>query len=176
MPSYYILVSAGVVVWLYFLKPFISNAVILSLSCVLIVHVPHPYIAVENMVLLRILTFVSLPCHFQILAILLSFVLAMASLRLISDVGCLFASILAPRYSKLSILSIYFFINFYHCLFFTFVLYPSFCFIFTFRCNSFLSPCSFTDFISLLLTPLVRSSNSAVSSAYRRSLIYVPLA
>ena len=49
----------------------------------------------------------SLHCPFQILAILLSFAVAMASLRLISGVGFFpFASILVPIYSNLSILSI----------------------------------------------------------------------
>ena len=57
----------------------------------------------QLLVLLRTLTFVSLHCPYQTLAILFIFAVAVANLGLISGVAFPFASILVPKYSKLLI-------------------------------------------------------------------------
>ena len=116
--------------------------------------------------------FVSLHCPFQILTTLLSIAVAMASLRLISDVVFPFTSILAQRYSKLSTISNYSPSNSLTASFSHFSLSINLV-LFTFRCYSFLSLCSFTDLKSFS-NPVGAVANSVVSSAYRRSLICVP--
>ena len=70
------------------------------------VHASHPYKAVGNTTVSRTLSFVFLHCPFQIEIIFVNRVVAIASLLLISGVLFPFASILAPRYSKLLTLSI----------------------------------------------------------------------
>ena len=70
------------------------------------VHASHPYKAVGNTTFSRTLSFVFLHCPFQIEIIFVNRVVAIASLLLISGVLFPFASILAPRYSKLLTLSI----------------------------------------------------------------------
>ena len=70
------------------------------------VHASHPYKAVGNTTVSRTLSFVFLHCPFQIEIIYVNRVVAIASLLLISGVFFPFASILAPRYSKLLTLSI----------------------------------------------------------------------
>ena len=68
----------------------------------------HPYVAVGNTIHFRILSLVSILCPFHIDAIFYNFDVAIASLLLSSGELFLFASILAPRYSKLLTLSIHF--------------------------------------------------------------------
>ena len=66
------------------------------------VHASHPYKAVGNTTVSRTLSFIFfLHCPFQIEIIFVNRVVAIASLLLISGVLFPFASILAPRYSKL---------------------------------------------------------------------------
>ena len=72
------------------------------------VHASHPYKAVGNTTVSRTLSFVFLHCPFQIEIIFVNRVVAIASLLLISGVLFPFASILAPRYSKLLTPEIYF--------------------------------------------------------------------
>ena len=136
------------------------------------VHASHPYKAVGNTTVSRTLSFVLLHCPFQIEIIFVNCVVATASLLLISGVLFPFASILAPRYSKLLALSISsqsiaILASFLH-------LSMSISFVFfILRNRPFSSLCSLTDFISFS-RPVGVVDSSAVSSAYLRSFRWTP--
>jgi len=136
------------------------------------VHASHPYVAVGNTVLFRIRTLVFAHCPFQILSIFFSLDVAIASLLLISGVVFPSACILAPRYSKLSTLSI----SSPSILTTASSLHLSVSMILvflTFRYSPFCSLCSLTDFMRCS-SPLGVVLRSAVSSAYLRSLRFPP--
>ena len=136
------------------------------------VHASHPYKAVGNTTVSRTLSFVFLHCPFQIEIIFVNRVVAIASLLLISGVLFPFASILAPRYSKLLTLSISSPLIAILASFFTFVNVHYFCFLYI-KNRPFSSLCSLTDFISFS-RPVGVVDSSAVSSAYLRSFRWTP--
>ena len=111
-------------------------------------------------------------CPLQIFVIFFNLNVAIASLLLISGVVFPFASILAPRYSKLLTLSIsspsiFTMASSLH-------LSVSMILVFlTLRFRPFNSLCSFTDFVRFS-SPLAVVDRSAVSLAYLKSLIGRP--
>ena len=113
-----------------------------------------------------------LHCPFQMEIIFVNRVVAIASLLLISGVLFPFASILAPRYSKLRTLSISspsiaILASFLH------LSMPIIFVFFILRNIPFSSLCSLTDFISFS-RPVGVVDSSAVSSAYLRSFRWTP--